>query len=61
MVELQKYPMEPPTFKRSKKIPCGPPSPTVPMMHCSTLKKTFKEQLEWKIPPCIQLKELKTL
>ncbi|XP_054034736.1 SNW domain-containing protein 1-like, partial [Dryobates pubescens] len=53
MVEVQKDPLEPPRFKRNKKIPRGPPSPPVPRMHSPTRKVTVKEQQEWKIPPCL--------
>ena len=53
MVESQRDPMEPPRFKTNKKIPRGPPSPPAPVMHSPTRKTTVKEQLEWKIPPCI--------
>lgn len=53
MVEAQKDPMEPPKFKTNKKIPRGPPSPPAPVLHSPTRKVTVKEQLEWKIPPCI--------
>lgn len=53
MVEAQRDPMEPPRFKTNKKIPRGPPSPPAPVMHSPTRKTTVKEQLEWKIPPCI--------
>ncbi|CAF2768547.1 unnamed protein product [Rotaria sp. Silwood2] len=53
MVEVQKDPMEPPRFKINKKIPRGPPSPPVPILHSPTRKVTIKEQQNWKIPPCI--------
>ncbi|CAF4910772.1 unnamed protein product [Rotaria sp. Silwood1] len=53
MVEVQKDPMEPPRFKINKKIPRGPPSPPVPILHSPTQKVTIKEQQNWKIPSCI--------
>ncbi|XP_054034578.1 SNW domain-containing protein 1-like [Dryobates pubescens] len=53
MVETQKDPLEPPRFKTNKKIPRGPTSPPVPIMHSPTRKGTVKEQQEWKIPPCV--------
>jgi len=53
MVEEQRDPMEPPRFKTNKKIPRGPPSPPAPVMHSPTRKTSVKEQMEWKIPPCI--------
>ena len=33
MVEMQTDPMEPPMFNVNKKIPRGPPSPPVPVLH----------------------------
>ncbi|KAL7673705.1 hypothetical protein ACOME3_008556 [Neoechinorhynchus agilis] len=53
MVTAQKDPMEPPKFKINAKIPRGPPSPPVPVLHSPTRKVTAREQQEWKIPPCI--------
>ncbi|PNF17935.1 SNW domain-containing protein 1 [Cryptotermes secundus] len=53
MVKAQKDPMEPPKFKINKKIPRGPPSPPVPVLHSPTRKVSVKEKNEWKIPPCI--------
>ena len=52
MVEAQIDPMEPPKHK-SKKVPRGPPSPPVPVLHSPPRKLTVKDQQEWKIPPCI--------
>eukprot|EP01111_Echinosteliopsis_oligospora_P008966 TRINITY_DN2538_c0_g1_i1.p1 TRINITY_DN2538_c0_g1~~TRINITY_DN2538_c0_g1_i1.p1 ORF type:complete len:580 (-),score=210.13 TRINITY_DN2538_c0_g1_i1:94-1833(-) len=52
MVELPKDPFEPPKFK-NKKVPRGPPSPPVPVMHSPPRKVTAKDQSMWKIPPCI--------
>nr|CDS32800.1 SNW domain containing 1 [Hymenolepis microstoma]CUU97437.1 hypothetical transcript [Hymenolepis microstoma] len=53
MVEAQRDPMEPPRFKINQKIPRGPPSPPPPLMHSPSRKVTAREQVEWKIPPCI--------
>jgi len=52
MVEAQVDPMEPPKHKH-KKVPRGPPSPPVPVLHSPPRKLTVKDQQEWKIPPCI--------
>eukprot|EP01048_Picozoa_sp_COSAG05_P015420 COSAG05_NODE_1859_length_3948_cov_23.008576_3_plen_527_part_01 len=52
MMEMPKDPMEPPEFKH-KRVPGGPPSPPVPVMHSPPRKLTIKDQQEWKIPPCI--------
>ncbi len=52
MVEMPSDPMEPPKFKH-KKVPAGPPSPPVPVMHSPPRKVTVKDQQAWKIPPCI--------
>ena len=38
MMELQKDPMEPPRFNVNKKIPRGPPSPPVPVLHSPSRK-----------------------
>lgn len=53
MVEVQKDPTEPPRFKINKKIPGGPPSSPVPVMHSPSWKMAVKEQQECKFPPCI--------
>jgi SNW domain-containing protein 1 len=53
MVDAQKDPMEPPRFQINQKIPRGPPSPPAPVLHSPTRKVSFKEQQEWRIPPCI--------
>jgi len=45
-------PLEPPAFKH-KKLPQGPPSPPVPVMHSPPRKVTVEDQQNWKIPPCI--------
>lgn len=52
MVEMPKDPLEPPKFK-NKRVPKGPPSPPVPVMHSPPRKVTVKDQQLWKIPPCI--------
>lgn len=52
MVEMPLDPLEPPKF-RSKKIPRGPPSPPVPVMHSPPKKVSIKDQQAWKIPPSI--------
>jgi len=52
MVEAAVDPMEPPKFKH-KRVPRGPPSPPVPVMHSPPRKVTVKDQQDWKIPPCI--------
>lgn len=53
MVDVQVDPMEPPKFKTNKKIPRGPPSPPVPVLHSPPRKVSVKEQADWKIPPSI--------
>mmetsp|Transcript_27752 Transcript_27752/g.34704 ORF Transcript_27752/g.34704 Transcript_27752/m.34704 type:complete len:546 (+) Transcript_27752:38-1675(+) len=52
LVEAQVDPMEPPKHKH-KKVPRGPPSPPVPVLHSPPRKVTVKDQQAWKIPPCI--------
>jgi len=52
LTEAPSDPLEPPKFK-SKKMPRGPPSPPVPVMHSPPRKVTVKDQNDWKIPPCI--------
>eukprot|EP00899_Mesostigma_viride_P018876 jgi/Mesvir1/26990/Mv20701-RA.1 len=52
MVEAPKDPLEPPKFKH-KKVPRGPGSPPVPVMHSPPRAVTVKDQQDWKIPPCI--------
>eukprot|EP00906_Rhabdomonas_costata_P033695 RCo047466 len=52
MVEAQKDPLEPPKF-RHKRVPGGPPSPPVPVVHSPPRKLSVKDMAEWKIPPCI--------
>ena len=41
------------SYRINKKLPRGPPSPPVPILHSPTRKVTVKEQQDWKIPPCI--------
>ena len=50
--EMPVDPFEPPKFKH-KKLPNGPPSPPVPVMHSPPRKITAADQASWKIPPCI--------
>jgi len=50
--EMPVDPLDPPKFKH-KKIPNGPPSPPVPVMHSPPRKITVQDQQNWKIPPCI--------
>lgn len=52
LTEVPVDPLEPPKFKH-KKVPRGPPSPPVPVMHSPPRKITQKDQQDWKIPPCI--------
>jgi len=52
MVEVQQDPFEPPKFQR-KKVPGGPPSPPVPVMHSPPRKVSAADQAAWKIPPCV--------
>lgn len=52
MVEAQKDPMEPPKFKH-RRVPAGPGSPPVPVMHSPPRKLTIKDQQDGKIPPCV--------
>lgn len=52
MVEAQVDPMEPPKHKH-KKVPRGPPSPPVPVLHSPPRKLTVADQQAWKVPPCV--------
>jgi len=52
MVDIPKDPLDPPKFKH-KKIPMGPSSPPVPILHSPTKKLTKEERDLWRIPPCI--------
>lgn len=53
LVDVQLDPMEPPKFKTNKKIPRGPPSPPVPVLHSPPRKVSIEEQTGWKIPPSV--------
>eukprot|EP01091_Cochliopodium_minus_P013055 TRINITY_DN4101_c0_g1_i1.p1 TRINITY_DN4101_c0_g1~~TRINITY_DN4101_c0_g1_i1.p1 ORF type:complete len:585 (+),score=217.10 TRINITY_DN4101_c0_g1_i1:24-1778(+) len=52
MVEKSIDPLEPPKFKH-KRVPNGPGSPPVPIMHSPPRKLTKEERDEWNIPPSI--------
>ena len=52
MVEAQVDPMEP-AKHMLKKVPRGPPSPPVPVLHSPPRKITVADQQAWKVPPCI--------
>ncbi|KAH3762911.1 SNW/SKI-interacting protein A [Pelomyxa schiedti] len=52
MVEMPRDPLEPPKF-RAKRIPKGPASPPVPVMHSPPKKISAKDQQAWRIPPSI--------
>ncbi|KAK9811770.1 hypothetical protein WJX72_009762 [[Myrmecia] bisecta] len=52
MQDMQIDPMEPPKY-RHKKVPRGPGSPPVPVMHSPPRAVSVKDQQDWKIPPCI--------
>ncbi|KAK9136007.1 LOW QUALITY PROTEIN: hypothetical protein Syun_015337 [Stephania yunnanensis] len=52
MVEMPVDPLEPPKFKH-KRVPKASGSPPVPVMHSPPRPVTVKDQLDWKIPPCI--------
>ncbi|KAI8851918.1 puff-specific protein Bx42 [Chytridium lagenaria] len=52
MMDAPVDPMEPPKFKH-KKVPRGPPSPPVPVLHSPPRKVSAEEQKNWVIPPCI--------
>lgn len=45
-------PMEPPKFVH-KKVPRGPGSPPVPVMHSPPRPVSAADQADWKVPPCI--------
>lgn len=45
-------PLEPPKFRHTK-VPRGPGSPPVPVMHSPPRAITVQDQQNWKIPPCI--------
>jgi len=52
LVDQQVDPMAPPKHKHTK-IPRGPPSPPVPVLHSPPRKVTVHDQQSWKIPPCV--------
>lgn len=52
MVEAQVDPLEPAKHKHTK-VPRGPGSPPVPVLHSPPRKLTVADQQAWKIPPCI--------
>lgn len=52
MSEAPLDPFEPPKF-RHKRVPKGPGSPPVPVMHSPPRAVTAQDQQDWKIPPCI--------
>lgn len=52
MVEAQVDPMEPPKHL-IKKVPKGPGSPPVPILHSPPRKLTVEDKQAWKVPPCI--------
>lgn len=52
MIEAPVDPLEPPKFKH-KKVPKGPGSPPVPVMHSPPRAVTVRDQQDWKIPPSI--------
>jgi SNW domain-containing protein 1 len=52
MQTILKDPLEVSRFKH-KRIPKGPGSPPPIMMRSPPRKLTVKDQLDWKIPPCI--------
>ncbi len=52
MQDMPVDPLEPPKF-RHMKVPRGPGSPPVPVMHSPPRPVTAQDQVNWKIPPCI--------
>ena len=52
MVEAQVDPLDPAKFKH-RKIPRGPPSPPVPVLHSPIRKATADEHKAWIVPPSI--------
>jgi SNW domain-containing protein 1 len=52
MQDMAVDPLEPPKF-RHVKVPRGPGSPPVPVMHSPPRPVTAVDQGNWKIPPCI--------
>lgn len=55
IIKMQDMPIDPlqPSKFRSIKVPRGPGSPPVPVMHSPPRPMTVKDQQDWKIPPCI--------
>ncbi|PRP81176.1 putative Puff-specific protein Bx42 [Planoprotostelium fungivorum] len=53
LTEAAVDPLEPSKHLLNKKVPKGPPSPPVPVMHSPPRKVTAKDQQDWKIPPMI--------
>jgi SNW domain-containing protein 1 len=52
MQDMPVDPLEPPKFRHTK-VPRGPGSPPVPVMHSPPRPLTVTDQQQWKIPPCI--------
>jgi len=52
MVDIPQDPLEPPKFKH-KKIPMGPSSPPVPILHSPTKNLSKEERDSWRIPSCL--------
>ncbi len=52
MHDMPVDPLEPPKFRHTK-VPRGPGSPPVPVMHSPPRPVTAQDQADWKIPPCI--------
>ncbi|KAJ9506579.1 hypothetical protein QJQ45_018629 [Haematococcus lacustris] len=52
MQDMPIDPLEPPKFRHTK-VPRGPGSPPVPVMHSPPRPVTALDQANWKIPPCI--------
>lgn len=52
MQNLPSDPLEPPKFRHTK-VPRGPGSPPVPVMHSPPRPVSREDQANWKIPPCI--------
>mmetsp|Transcript_4547 Transcript_4547/g.8523 ORF Transcript_4547/g.8523 Transcript_4547/m.8523 type:complete len:579 (-) Transcript_4547:691-2427(-) len=52
MSEMPKDPLDPPKF-RHKKVPRGPGSPPVPVLHSPPRAISVKDMQDWKIPACI--------
>lgn len=52
MQEMPMDPLEPPKFRHTK-VPRGPGSPPVPVMHSPPRPITQEDHANWKIPPCI--------